>query len=211
MFGLGGDDEHFLAGDPPKGAPAPQFASKSGELKWRNGYLATDLSVEIVATGLKGKTSFPKGTLLRVYEGTIPAAQRPTLLGDKLPNDVKLPGPKGNWIVEIPPTAPNQWMIYPNTDGVALTPANQSDRASRLYIGAQDPLDLVPLSEGDNKALTDDVFNAIGKVSTPPPATTPPATSTSTTPATTPPKQEGSGLATLAIAGGLLLLLGKGK
>jgi hypothetical protein len=88
---------------------------------------------------------------------------------------------------------------------VPLTDANQKDRYARFYLGPQDPADLVPLTEGKD-GLTEEAFNALGKAQAP-------ATTTAKTTTTPPPKQqEGSGLGTLAIAGGLLWLLSqKGK
>lgn len=211
MFGIGDDseDEHFLAGAPEEAKVAPQFATKSGKLKWRNGYLSTDLDVEYVSDLLTNAVGQPKtlkkGTPVRVYEGELSVKQAADLLGyDKAAGPINIPGKKGNWIIEAAPTAPNQWMFYEGTDGVLITQANKSDRFSRLFAGAQDPVDLVPLSEGTDKQVTDATFNAIGTAA---PATT----TTATTPP--PPKKDegGGGLAALAVAGGLLWLLSKGK
>lgn len=208
MFGIGDDseDEHFLAGAPEEATVAPQFATKSGKLKWRNGYLPIDVDVQYVSDLLTNAVGQPKtlkkGTPVRIYEGELSVKQAADLLGyDKAAGPVNIPGKNGNWIIEAAPTAPNQWMFYEGADGVLITQANKSDRFSRLFAGPQDPVDLLPLSKGEDKQVTDATFNAIGKAA--------PAKTTAATPPPPPPKKEegGGGLAALAIAGGLLWLL----
>lgn len=196
MFGLTDDfDHHDLAG--PSGKVSTQFAAKPDTLKWRNGYLPDDLGVELVSDESAGAFSLKKGTVVRVYEGVLTPEQAVLVFGGKPPKDaVKIPGKKGNWLVEVAPTAPNQWAAYPEAALVPLTEANQKDRYARFYLGPQDPVDLVPLSEGKD-GLTDEALNALGKTTpTIPPPPPPP-----------PKKDEGMGLGTLAVAGGLLWLL----
>ena len=200
MFGITDDsNEHFLAGPGSKVAVAPQFAAKPDTLKWRNGYLGTDL--EANRYNDNASVTLKKGTTVRVYEGSFPKAA----LGEQ-GADATVPGPKGNWIVELAPTASNVWMFYPAMDAKAPTTADLNERGARVFLAPQDPLDLVPLAEGADKTLTDEAFNAIGT------GQAPPLTTSTNTPPPPPKKEEASGLGTLAVAGGLLWLLSqKGK
>lgn len=145
MFGL--IDNKALSGN--------YYVQQQGELGWHTGLLSTDVNLTSMATATT--STIPKGTMVRVYKGKLPVGDGTFMTS---------PNAKGQFIVELAPTAESKyWNAYLESESAAklfASPewaATQAARNQRIYFGAIDPEKLGKLEDA---GVNPDAFNEIG-------------------------------------------------